>query len=45
VVWMHDGYEGLNRLSSGARTVTDAAARAFPAGSASYQARVQVEAA
>ncbi|HEX4213657.1 MAG TPA: molybdopterin-dependent oxidoreductase [Candidatus Dormibacteraeota bacterium] len=44
VVWMHDGYEGLNRLSSGARTVTDAAAKAFPAGSASYEARVQVEA-
>lgn len=45
VVWMHDGYEGLNRLSSGARSVTDEAARAFPAGSASYEARVQVEAA
>ena len=43
VVWMRDGWEGMNRLTSGARTVTDAAAVAFPAGAASYQARVEVE--
>jgi anaerobic selenocysteine-containing dehydrogenase len=42
VVWMHDGWEGMNRLTSGARTVTDAAATAFPAGSAAYDARVEV---
>lgn len=43
VVWMHDGWEGINRLTSGARTVPDAAARTFPAGSAAYEARVEVE--
>jgi anaerobic selenocysteine-containing dehydrogenase len=43
VVWMHDGWAGINRLSSGARTVPDAAARAFPSGQASYEARVEVE--
>jgi anaerobic selenocysteine-containing dehydrogenase len=42
VVWMRDGWEGLNRLTSGARTVTDAAAVAFPAGAAAYEARVEV---
>lgn len=42
VVWMHDGWEGINRLTSGARVVPDAAARAFPAGSAAYEARVEV---
>jgi anaerobic selenocysteine-containing dehydrogenase len=42
VVWMHDGWEGINRLTSGARSVPDAAARAFPAGSAAYEARVEV---
>jgi anaerobic selenocysteine-containing dehydrogenase len=42
VVWMRDGWEGLNRLTSGARTVPDAAAAAFPSGSAAYEARVEV---
>jgi anaerobic selenocysteine-containing dehydrogenase len=42
VVWMRDGWEGINRLTSGARSVPDAAARAFPSGSAAYEARVQV---
>jgi anaerobic selenocysteine-containing dehydrogenase len=42
VVWMRDGWEGMNRLTSGARTVPDAAALAFPAGSAAYEARVEV---
>jgi len=44
VVWMRDGWEGLNRLTSGARTVPDAAAAAFPSGSAAYEARVEVTA-
>jgi anaerobic selenocysteine-containing dehydrogenase len=44
VVWMRDGWEGLNRLTSGARTVPDAAAVAFPAGAAAYEARVDVTA-
>ncbi|HKA12998.1 MAG TPA: molybdopterin-dependent oxidoreductase [Candidatus Dormibacteraeota bacterium] len=43
VVWMHDGWEGMNRLTSGARTVPDAAASVFPAGAAAYEARVEVE--
>jgi anaerobic selenocysteine-containing dehydrogenase len=43
VVWMRDGWEGMNRLTSGARTVPDAAAAAFPAGAAAYEARVEVE--
>lgn len=42
VVWMHDGQVGVNRLTSGARAVTDAAARDFPAGQASYESRVEV---
>jgi anaerobic selenocysteine-containing dehydrogenase len=42
VVWMRDGWEGLNRLTSGARTVPDAAAVAYPSGSAAYEARVEV---
>src|SRR5262249_24741173 len=43
VVWMRDGWEGMNRLTCGARIVPDAAAAAFPAGAASYEARVEVE--
>lgn len=43
VTWMHDGWAGLNRLTSGARLVSDSAARAFPAGAASYEARIEVE--
>lgn len=42
VVWMRDGWEGANRLTSAARSVPDVAAAAFPAGSATYQARVEV---
>jgi anaerobic selenocysteine-containing dehydrogenase len=42
VVWMRDGWEGMNTLTSGARTVTDAAARRYPAGAAAYEARVEV---
>jgi anaerobic selenocysteine-containing dehydrogenase len=44
VVWMHDGWEGINRLTSGARSVPDGAAAIFPSGSASYEARVEVSA-
>jgi hypothetical protein len=33
----------MNRLTSGARTVPEAAAAAFPAGAAAYEARVEVE--
>ncbi|HET9956605.1 MAG TPA: molybdopterin-dependent oxidoreductase [Polyangiaceae bacterium] len=44
VVYMRDGWLGLNHLTSSARSVPDAAARAFPAGSAAYEARVEVEA-
>jgi len=33
----------MNRLTSGARTVPDAAASVFPAGAAAYEARVEVE--
>lgn len=42
VVWMHDGWRGINQLTSSARQVSDAVARTFPAGSASYEARVEV---
>ncbi len=44
VVWMHDGWQGVNDLTSGARAVPDAAAAAFPAGQAAYEARVEVAA-
>ncbi|MGI8550248.1 MAG: molybdopterin-containing oxidoreductase family protein [Dehalococcoidia bacterium] len=44
VVWMRDGWLGINFLTSGARSVPDAAARAFPAGQASYEARIEVAA-
>jgi anaerobic selenocysteine-containing dehydrogenase len=44
VVWMHDGWAGINDLTSGGRAVPDAAAQAFPpAGQAAYEARVEVE--
>jgi anaerobic selenocysteine-containing dehydrogenase len=42
VLWMRDGWEDMNRLTSGARSVPDAAAEAFPAGAAAYEARVEV---
>jgi len=44
VVWMRDGWLGINDLTSGARAVPDAAAAVFPAGQAAYEARVEVEA-
>jgi anaerobic selenocysteine-containing dehydrogenase len=42
VVWMHDGWEGVNRLTSGARSIPDGAAASFPGGQAAYEARVEV---
>src|SRR5262249_5983172 len=42
VLWMHDGWMGINDLTSGARAVPDAAARVFAAGQAAHEARVEV---
>jgi anaerobic selenocysteine-containing dehydrogenase len=42
VVWMRDGWRGTNVLTSGGRAVPDAAAKAFPSGQASYEARIEV---
>jgi anaerobic selenocysteine-containing dehydrogenase len=42
VVWMRDGWLGINDLTSGARAVPDAAAEVFPAGAAAWEARVEV---
>ena len=42
VVWMRDGWAGINTLTSGGRAVPDAAAKAFPGGQAAYEARVEV---
>jgi anaerobic selenocysteine-containing dehydrogenase len=43
-VWMHDGWAGLNTLTSAGRVLTDAAARAFPqGGGAAYTATVEVD--
>jgi anaerobic selenocysteine-containing dehydrogenase len=43
VVWMRDGWMGINRLTSSARAVTDAAVAAFPqSGAARYDAFVEV---
>jgi anaerobic selenocysteine-containing dehydrogenase len=44
VVWMRDGWLGINDLTSGGRSVPDAAARAFPGGAAAYEARIEVRA-
>lgn len=44
VVWMRDGWTGINALTSGARSVPDAAATDFPSGSAAYDAQIEVEA-
>jgi anaerobic selenocysteine-containing dehydrogenase len=46
VVWMHDGWVGVNRLTSGAEAVPLAAsvAMAIPGGQASYEALVEVSA-
>ncbi len=48
-VWMHDGWAGLNDLTSGTPVLADAAADAFHAlgfsgGQAAFDARVEVEA-
>jgi len=46
VVWMRDGWLGINRLTSSARVVPDAAVAAFPqSGAARYEAFVEVAAA
>ncbi len=44
VVWVRDGWEGLNRLTDGAAVLPDAAVDLFPfsAGQATYEARVEV---
>jgi anaerobic selenocysteine-containing dehydrogenase len=44
VVWMHDGWPGVNMLTSGAQVLPDAAVNgfAFPAGQAAYEALVEV---
>jgi hypothetical protein len=42
---MRDGWAGINDLTSGARSLPPAAARAFPGGQAAYEARVEVSAA
>jgi anaerobic selenocysteine-containing dehydrogenase len=42
VVWMRDGWAGINALTSGSRALPDAAAKAFPGGQAAYEARVEV---
>lgn len=43
-VWMRDGWEGLNRLTSGAPAIPDQAVDIFPfsAGQAAFDARVEV---
>jgi anaerobic selenocysteine-containing dehydrogenase len=43
-VWMRDGWEGLNRLTSGAPAIPDAAVDIFPfsAGQAAFEAKVEV---
>ena len=45
-VWMHDGWEGLNSLTSGVAAIPDDAVDvfAFSAGQASFDAMVEVEA-
>ncbi|MDH3453299.1 MAG: molybdopterin-dependent oxidoreductase, partial [Gammaproteobacteria bacterium] len=44
-VWMHDGWVGINRLTSGASCIPDAAVDtfAFSAGQAAFDAQVEVE--
>jgi hypothetical protein len=43
-VWMRDGWDGLNRLTSGAAVIPDEAVElfAFAAGQAAFDARVEV---
>ena len=45
-VWMHDGYEGLNNVTSGEMTIPDEAVDvfSFSAGQSTFEARVEVEA-
>jgi anaerobic selenocysteine-containing dehydrogenase len=44
-VWIHDGWEGLNTLTSGGAVLPDAAVEAFgfSSGQAEFEARVEVE--
>jgi anaerobic selenocysteine-containing dehydrogenase len=42
VIWMRDGWFGINDLTSGIRSLPDAAAKVFPGGQAAYETRVQV---
>jgi anaerobic selenocysteine-containing dehydrogenase len=44
-VWMRDGWEGINRLTSGAQVIPDEAVDvfAFSAGQASFEAMVEVD--
>jgi hypothetical protein len=47
-VWMHDGWPGLNDLTSGASVIPDEAVEAFATlgfsgGQAAFDARVEVE--
>jgi hypothetical protein len=46
-LWLRDGWAGLNRLTSGAAVLPDAAVDvfSFAAGQARFEARVEVEAA
>jgi len=41
VVWMRDGWAGINALTSGSRAVPDAAAKAFRVARQAYEARVE----
>jgi anaerobic selenocysteine-containing dehydrogenase len=42
VIWMRDGWAGINALTSGAPALPAAAAQSFPGGQAAYEARVEV---
>jgi hypothetical protein len=44
-VWMRDGWEGLNAVTSGAAIIPDDAVDVFPfaAGQAAFDAQVEVE--
>jgi anaerobic selenocysteine-containing dehydrogenase len=44
-VWMHDGWAGINRLTSGAASLPDSAVDLFPfgVGQAAFDAAVEVE--
>jgi anaerobic selenocysteine-containing dehydrogenase len=44
VVWMRDGWTGINTLTNGGPSIPAAAAKVFPGGQAAYEARVEVSA-